>query len=104
MKHLEANFAGHHLARLIEAILKAQGYVTRKSEPGKDGGIDILAGSGPLGFNEPTYLCTNKIVVFTDRCKSFKRITRSNATSQCKPGVVGLVGRIYKRCNPGSKK
>jgi restriction system protein len=52
VKHLEANFSGHHLARLVEAILKAQGYVTRKSEPGKDGGIDILAGSGPLGFNE----------------------------------------------------
>ena len=39
-------FCGHNLVRLVEAILKAQGYVTTKSEPGKDNGIDILAGSG----------------------------------------------------------
>jgi len=45
------------LAKLVEAILKAQGYITTKSELGKDGGIDILAGSGPLGFNEPK-ICT----------------------------------------------
>jgi restriction system protein len=53
VKFMAAKFVGHNLARLVEAILKAQGYVTTRSEPGKDGGIDILAGSGPLGFNEP---------------------------------------------------
>jgi restriction system protein len=53
VKYVGAKFSGHGLARLVEAILKSQGYITRKSEPGKDGGIDILAGSGPLGFNEP---------------------------------------------------
>jgi restriction system protein len=41
----------------VEAILKAQGYITKNSEPGKDGGVDILAGSGPLGFNDPR-ICT----------------------------------------------
>ena len=53
VKFMGAKFTGHNLARLVEAILKAQGYITTKSEPGKDGGIDILAGSGQLGFNEP---------------------------------------------------
>jgi restriction system protein len=53
IKYIGAKFAGHNLARIVESILKAQGYITRKSEPGKDGGIDILAGSGPLGYNEP---------------------------------------------------
>jgi restriction system protein len=57
VKYIAANFSGHNLARLVETILKAQGYITTKSEPGKDGGIDILAGSGPLGFNEPK-ICT----------------------------------------------
>jgi len=57
VKYIASNFSGHHLARLVEAILKAQGYITTKSEPGKDGGIDILAGSGALGFNEPK-ICT----------------------------------------------
>jgi restriction system protein len=39
--------------RVVEAILKAQGYTTYRSPEGADGGADILAGSGPLGFGAP---------------------------------------------------
>ena len=46
-------FTGHGLTRLVEAILQAQGYKTYRSPEGPDKGIDILAGSGPLGFAEP---------------------------------------------------
>ncbi len=53
MKYLQQNFKGHALAELIESILQAQGYVTKRSEPGPDGGVDILAGSGPMGFADP---------------------------------------------------
>lgn len=53
IKYLEVNFKGHALAELIESILQAQGYVTKRSEPGPDGGVDILAGSGPMGFSQP---------------------------------------------------
>jgi restriction system protein len=53
IKYITANFSGHALALLVEAILKAQGFVTERSSPGKDGGVDILAGSGSLGLNEP---------------------------------------------------
>jgi restriction system protein len=52
-KYIERIFKGHGLARLIEALLKAQGYKTRTSPPGRDGGVDILAASGSLGFDEP---------------------------------------------------
>ena len=37
----------------MEGILKAQGYTTYRSPEGADGGADILAGSGPLGFASP---------------------------------------------------
>ncbi len=46
-------FKGHGLARLVEAILKAQGYSTYLSPEGADKGIDILAAPGPLGFGSP---------------------------------------------------
>lgn len=46
-------FKGHGLERLVDAILRAQGYVTHHSPAGSDRGIDILAGSGPLGFGSP---------------------------------------------------
>ena len=50
---ISARFKGHGLTRLVEGILKAQGYTTYRSPEGADGGADILAGTGPLGFGSP---------------------------------------------------
>lgn len=50
---IAAKFKGHGLARLVEGILKAQKYTTYRSPEGADGGADILAGSGALGFGSP---------------------------------------------------
>jgi restriction system protein len=52
-KLIGARFKGHKLTTLVEAILKAQGYTTYRSPEGADGGADILAGTGPLGFGPP---------------------------------------------------
>jgi restriction system protein len=46
-------FKGHRLADLVAALLQAQGYHARVSPPGADGGVDILAGRGPLGLDPP---------------------------------------------------
>ena len=46
-------FKGHALSTLVAALLDVQGYRTRLSPPGADGGVDILAGSGPLSFDGP---------------------------------------------------
>jgi restriction system protein len=51
--HIQTRFAGHDLARLVDAVLRADGWVTRVSPPGPDGGVDILAGRGSLGLDEP---------------------------------------------------
>jgi restriction system protein len=48
-----ARFKGHGLTRIVEAILQAQGYTTYRSPEGADGGADIVAGAGPLGFASP---------------------------------------------------
>lgn len=53
IKLIDRKFKGHEFARLVDEILKAQGYVTQLSPPGADGGLDILAASGPLGFENP---------------------------------------------------
>ncbi len=50
---ISARFKGHNLTRLVDAILRSQGYVTYVSPEGPDGGVDILAGAGPLGFGAP---------------------------------------------------
>jgi len=51
--HIQARFAGHALSRLVEAVLRADGWVTRNSPQGADGGVDILAGRGSLGLDAP---------------------------------------------------
>lgn len=50
---IQEGFAGHRMAVLTEALLRAQGYTCWRSPEGADGGIDLLAGSGPLGLDAP---------------------------------------------------
>jgi len=52
-RHITAKFKGHKMARLVESILKAQGYTIYVSPAGPDKGVDILASQGPLGFSSP---------------------------------------------------
>lgn len=47
------NFKGHKFANLVAAVLQAQGYKLHISPKGPDGGVDIIAGRGPLGFESP---------------------------------------------------
>jgi restriction system protein len=51
--HIQARFAGHALAGLVDAVLRTDGWVTKVSPPGADGGVDILAGRGSLGLDAP---------------------------------------------------
>ena len=53
LEFINRKFKGHDLSRLVEAVIQAQGYVTKSSPPGPDGGVDILAGAGPMGFDKP---------------------------------------------------
>ena len=52
-KFIDERFKGHDLARLVTALLVAQGYQVQMSPPGADGGVDVIAGRGPLGFEPP---------------------------------------------------
>jgi restriction system protein len=79
---LEGKFKGHELANLVNAVLEAQGYSTFKSSPGPDGGIDILAGKGSLGFDHPR-LCV--------QVKSGSSASDVRAIRELE-GVMGRVG------------
>ncbi len=79
-KLILAKFKGHALTRLVEAILKAQGYTTWRSPEGADGDVDILAGAGPLGFGTPR-LCVE---------------VKSEAAPIDRPTVDKLLGAVQK--------
>jgi restriction system protein len=53
VKLITAKYQGHELTRLVDEILKAQGYKTFRSPEGPDGGVDVLAGKGTMGFDKP---------------------------------------------------
>ena len=50
---IQSRFTGHALTHLVNAVLQVDGWVTRVSPPGPDGGVDILAGRGSLGLDSP---------------------------------------------------
>ncbi len=77
---ISARFKGHGLTRLVEAILNAQGYTTYRSPEGADGGADILAGAGPLGFGAPR-LCVE---------------VKSESSPIGRPTVDKLLGAVSK--------
>lgn len=52
-QYIGQKFRGHGLAGLVAAVLTAQGYKVKVSPEGPDGGVDIIAGRGPLGFESP---------------------------------------------------
>jgi len=51
--HIGSRYKGHELARLVAALLQADGFRTLVSPEGPDGGVDIVAGRGPMGFDPP---------------------------------------------------
>ncbi|MGD0856586.1 MAG: restriction endonuclease [Dehalococcoidia bacterium] len=53
VNHINSKFKGHGLAYLVGEVLSAQGYEIRISPEGPDGGVDVLAGRGTLGFESP---------------------------------------------------
>ena len=52
-QRVRQKFTGYRLEYLVEEILKAQDYTTSQTRRGADGGIDIVAGKGQMGFEEP---------------------------------------------------
>lgn len=52
-EYVEQKFKGHGLAHLVDAVLKATGYTTAVSPPVPDGGVNIVAGRGPMSFDSP---------------------------------------------------
>ena len=51
--YIGRKFKGHGLTGLVAAVLQTQGYTVKIAPEGADKGVDIIAGKGPLGFEQP---------------------------------------------------
>ena len=97
---IQSRFAGHALTRLVDAVLQVEGWVTKVSPSGPDGGVDILAGRGSLGLDGPR-LC---IQVKSQQSPADVTVYRT-LQGQCKPSAPskdsssvgeGSTGRCFK--------
>jgi restriction system protein len=96
LKFIQRKFPRHELADLVAAILRAEGYMTKVSPPGPDGGVDILAGSGPMGFDEPK-LCPGQSNGVAGRRDRVARATGYLQAVRRQPGASRLLERLYAR-------
>ncbi len=81
-------FKGHGLERLVEAILKAQGYTTYHSPMGADGGKDILAASGNLGFGEQRICVQVKSGQDPEDMTTYDKLVRTMDEVQANHGLL----------------
>ena len=86
--YVERNFHGHELSRLVAAVLEAQGFRVSVSLPGPDGGVDILAGRGPMGFDSPRICVQVKSGRQVSGVKVFRELQAVTQTFKADHGLL----------------
>lgn len=53
LARIQQKFSGVRLEYLVASILRAAGYKALETRRGPDGGVDVVAGRGEMGFDQP---------------------------------------------------
>jgi restriction system protein len=96
-------FAGHQLTDLVAAVLTAEGYVCNVSPPGPDGGVDIVAGRGPLGLDQPTVAVQVKSQASPVGADVISQLLGACATLQAAQGLLVAWGGLTKPARAAAK-
>lgn len=91
---IKSEFAGHALADLVAEILEVEGYTTRVSPPGADGGVDILAAGGTLGLGEDRICVQVKSGDGPANHDVVLRLIGSVSNSQARTGLLVSLGGV----------
>jgi restriction system protein len=94
--HIQARFAGHALAALVDAVLCADGWVTKVSPPGADGGVDILGGRGSLGLDAPRLCVQVKSQNSTADVTVYRTLQGTMQTFKAEQGLLVCWGGFNK--------
>ncbi len=86
--YIREHFPDHDLARLVGAVLEAEGYYVQVSPPGPDGGADILAGRGPLGLDSPTLCVQVKATQDAADVKIFRELVGTMNSFKADQGLL----------------
>lgn len=91
---IKSEFAGHALADLVAEILDVEGYTTKVSPPGADGGVDILAAGGTLGLGEDRICVQVKSGDGAANHDVVLRLIGSVSNSQAQTGLLVSIGGV----------
>jgi restriction system protein len=91
---IKSEFAGHALADLVAEILQVEGYTTKVSPPGADGGVDILAAGGTLGLGEDRICVQVKSGDGVANHDVVLRLIGSVSNSQAQTGLLVSIGGV----------
>jgi restriction system protein len=91
---IKSEFAGHGLANLVAEILRAEGYMTKVSPPGPDGGVDILAAGGMLGLGEDRVCVQVKSGDGAANHDVVLKLIASMSNTQARTGLLVSIGGV----------
>ena len=93
---LRQRFAGSRLEYLVAGILRASGYEALQTRQGADGGVDVLAGKGELGFGEPRLCVQVKGRTSPVDLAEYDRLRGNISTFRAKHGLLVSLGGFTK--------
>tara|TARA_Y100000589_G_scaffold224344_1_gene211927 strand:+ start:754 stop:1821 length:1068 start_codon:yes stop_codon:yes gene_type:complete len=103
--HIQSKFSGHKLSDLVNAVLVADGWSTKVSPPGPDEGVDILAGRGPLGLDDPRLCVQVKSQPTAADVNVYRSLQGSMQTYNANQGLLvcwgGYTGPVLKEARQG---
>lgn len=91
---IKSEYAGHALADLVAEIMRIEGYTTKVSPPGPDGGVDILAAGGTLGLGEDRICVQVKSGDGAANHDVVLRLIGSVSNSQAQTGLLVSIGGV----------
>ncbi len=91
---IKSEFAGHALADLVAEVLRVEGYTTKTSPPGPDGGVDILAAGGTLGLGEDRICVQVKSGDGAANHDVVLRLIGSVSNTQASTGLLVSIGGV----------
>jgi restriction system protein len=101
---IQARFAGHALARLVDAVLRVDGWVTKVSPPGPDGGVDILAGRGSLGLDPPRLCVQVKSQTSPADVNTYRNLQGTMQTYKAEQGLLVCWGGFNRPVQAEAKQ
>jgi len=102
--HIQSKYSGHGLAKLVDAVLRADGWVTKVSPPGADGGVDILAGRGTLGLDQPRLCVQVKSQLLPADVTVYRNLQGAMQSFKAEQGLLVCWGGFNRAVQSESKQ